>query len=197
MWNGSLVDKSKKSKYIRKAWDFIAKLQKYENCPILIDEVEDGQEDQCIDFVQEFKHQLKGGEYSGIHEKWDKYYISKTDMQVKVAFPMSKNQQNSNADESHSIFKKIYQYPNKTNPCGVLELDELTDSELIVILYHNHKEKLKQVYIWKGENFNEEEDDVRAYIDELKASFFNNDLEGIEEINEIPLEESDEFLGLL
>ena len=122
-----------------------------------------------------------------------KYYI---DLETEYfTFPEIK-------DESEYVLKKaFFFYPNEV-PFKVLDLDFLTNDEFLVACSDNGV--LSVMYIWKGLEFKESQEEIERYIDYIKKSFFTFlDIEppknggNIIEINELPFEESEDFMALL
>lgn len=54
------------------------------------------------------------------------------------------------------------------------------------------------MYIWKGSAFSLDDEDSEEYFNYIKLKFFSKeDIDRVEVIEELPLEESDEFMNLL
>ena len=84
----------------------------------------------------------------------------------------------------------------------MLDLDFLTNDEFLVACSDNGV--LSVMYIWKGLEFKESQEEIERYIDYIKKSFFTFlDIKkkknggNIIEINEVPFEESEDFMALL
>jgi hypothetical protein len=68
----------------------------------------------------------------------------------------------------------------------------------MVACNENRNEDKFVIHIWKGPSVDIDEEEIARYIEEIKEAFFlPDDRDKVEEIEELPLEESDELFDLL
>lgn len=188
---GKQVDDKTKNNFVEFAYKYINTIKKNEHIangePIVMDQLIG--EKEVVAFAKENNTLLTIKKNIDI----SKYYI---DLEADYFnFPEIK-------DESEYVLKKaFFFYPNEV-PFKVLDLDFLTNDEFLVACSDNGL--LSIMYIWKGTEFKESEEEIERYIDYIKKSFFTfldiepprND-ENIIELKEIPYEESEDFMALL
>ena len=201
IWIGSKINLKMKDIYLDNAKNYIKLLQKYENAPkndiIYINE---GNEDDNFlndllknnEKISKFKYSI-----SDIFSDWNNWYkdISLCNKNNK------KGNLNLNIKVTHEQIKKgFFLYPNEIQEC-VIDFDDLSDDEfLIACVYQNQKGK---IYQWKGKEIDLSEEKCNEYKKKVVKIFFkdmklsDNDINNMECINEIPMEESDEFLDLI
>ena len=201
IWIGSKINLKMKDIYLDNAKNYIKLLQKYENAPkndiIYINE---GNEDDNFlndllknnEKISKFKYSI-----SDIFSDWNNWYkdISLCNKNNK------KDNLNLNIKVTHEQIKKgFFLYPNEIQEC-VIDFDDLSDDEfLIACVYQNQKGK---IYQWKGKEIDLSEEKCNEYKKKVVKIFFkdmklsDNDINNMECINEIPMEESDEFLDLI
>ena len=125
----------------------------------------------------------------GFNNTLDKYYIdlNETEKEKKV---------NENFNEKEIKIKKGFYFYPKKECYKILSLDDLNESDYLICCFENDNNK--KIFIWKGFNcniLNEEEEQFKNYVIE---NFFDlNNINNLEEITEIPFEESDDFMELL
>ena len=201
IWIGSKINLKMKDIYLDNAKNYIKLLQKYENAPkndiIYINE---GNEDDNFlndllknnEKISKFKYSI-----SDIFSDWNNWYkdISLCNKNNK------KDNLNLNIKVTHEQIKKgFFLYPNEIQEC-VIDFDDLSDDEfLIACVYQNQKGK---IYQWKGKEIDLSEEKCNEYKKKVVKIFFkdmklsDNDINNMECINEIQMEESDEFLNLI
>ena len=201
IWIGSKINLKMKDIFLDNAKNYIKLLQKYENAPkndiIYINE---GNEDDNFlndllknnEKISKFKYSI-----SDIFSDWNNWYkdISLCNKNNK------KDNLNLNIKVTHEQIKKgFFLYPNEIQEC-VIDFDDLSDDEfLIACVYQNQKGK---IYQWKGKEIDLSEEKCNEYKKKVVKIFFkdmklsDNDINNMECINEIPMEESDEFLDLI
>ena len=106
----------------------------------------------------------------------------------------------SNSGNTNEIKKGFFIYPND-KPDAVLDLDDLNDETfLVACIYQVNKPK---IFIWKGKFVDINENVYEEYKNKIKKIYFEQynlseeEFNKIECVNEIPLEESDEFLSFI
>ena len=125
----------------------------------------------------------------GINKELDNFYIDLNNIEnINI-----NNNNNKIDDENENIKKLFYFYPNKEG-FKVLNLEDLSENELLFACYENNSNKI--IYIWKGKNVNINKNEEDNYKNLIKSKFFNDDSNIIEKI-ENPLEETEEFLNLI
>jgi protein-tyrosine phosphatase len=123
----------------------------------------------------------------GINKELDNFYIDLNNIEnINI-------NNNKIDDENEKIKKLFYFYPNKEG-FKVLNLEDLSENELLFACYENNSNKI--IYIWKGKNVNINKNEEDNYKNLIKSKFFNDDSNIIEKI-ENPLEETEEFLNLI
>ena len=123
----------------------------------------------------------------GINKELDNFYIDLNNIEnINI-------NNNKIDDENENIKKLFYFYPNKEG-FKVLNLEDLSENELLFACYENNSNKI--IYIWKGKNVNINKNEEDNYKNLIKSKFFNDDSNIIEKI-ENPLEETEEFLNLI
>lgn len=82
----------------------------------------------------------------------------------------------------------------------MIEIEDLDGSKFFIVCYENKNKGENSLYIWKGNSVKLEENEYNEFIEDVKKNFFQK--ETIEQnqiiiIDEIPFNESDEFLDFL
>ena len=110
------------------------------------------------------------------------------------------NLDKNNNSNSNKIKKGFFVYPNE-KPDAVLDFDDLNNETfLVACIYQKNKSK---IYVWKGKFVDVSENLCKEYENRVKKTFFTRfnlseeQYNKIESINEIPMEESDEFLSFI
>ena len=125
----------------------------------------------------------------GINKELDNFYIDLNNIE-NINININNNKID---DENENIKKLFYFYPNKEG-FKVLNLEDLSENELLFACYEYNSNKI--IYIWKGKNVNINKNEEDNYKNLIKSKFFNDDSNIIEKI-ENPLEETEEFLNLI
>ena len=203
LWIGSKLNPKIKDIYLETANNYIKLLQKYENAPknnVII--VYDGKETDIFlndllktnEKINKFKHNL-----SDIFADWNNYYkdISLKNNKGDKKENLNLNIKSANIEE---MKKGFFLYPNDTQDL-VLDFDDLNDAQfLIACVYQNQKGK---IYMWKGKEIDLNDEKCNEYKNKVIKIFYKDlnfseeDINKIECINEIPMEESDDFLRLI
>ena len=94
--------------------------------------------------------------------------------------------------------KGFFLFPNDTQDL-VLDFDDLNDAQfLIACVYQNQKGK---IYMWKGKEIDLNDEKCNEYKNKVIKIFYKDlteeEMNKIDCINEIPMEESDDFLRLI
>jgi protein-tyrosine phosphatase len=213
LWLGSKISLTNKDLYLKTALDYINVLKEYEHAPV--DEtgpiyVYDEKENE--DFMNELlrtkeKKERFKNKISDIFPEWNSWY-----KEIKIGKNNLKDKSNggnlndnngdnkSGAGNDVEIKKGFFVYPND-KPDTVLDLDDLNDETfLVACIYQNNKPK---IFVWKGKFVDINEKTYNEYQNKVKKIFFEEynlseeEFNKIECVNEIPLEESDEFLSFI
>ena len=211
LWIGSKISLTNKDIYLKTALDYINILKEYEHAPLddkgpiyIYDEKE------TPEFINEL---LKTPEklarfktkISDIFPEWNSWY-----KEIKICGKNNNKDKNNGSNElssdkstngsSSEIKKGFFVYPND-KPDAVLDLDDLNDETfLVACVYQGNKPK---IFIWKGKFVDINEDVYNEYKNKVKKIYFEqfnlseDEFNKIECVNEIPLEESDEFLSFI
>ena len=81
-----------------------------------------------------------------------------------------------------------------------MEIEDLNENDFFLICYENENEGKFFIFTWKGNLVNLEENEYNNFIEVVKTDFFQKEKIKENEIilfEEIPFNESDEFLDLL
>ena len=111
-----------------------------------------------------------------------------------------KNNSVSSSSLCNEIKKGFFLYPNEKSD-AILDLDDLNDETfLIACIYQKNTPK---IFLWKGKFVDINESVYNNYKNKVAKIFFQQyglteeQLNKIDCINEIPLEESDDFLSFI
>ena len=153
--------------------------------------------------IERFKNKI-----SDIFPEWNSWYKevkigSKNNLKEKS---IGGNNNDNNYDNkstngnTNEIKKGFFVYPND-KPDAVLDLDDLNDETfLVACIYQANTPK---IFIWKGKFVDINENVYNEYKNKVKKIYFGQynmteeEYNKIECVNEIPLEESDEFLSFI
>ncbi len=201
IWIGSKLNPKIKDIYLDSANNYIKLIQKYENAPknnvILIN---DGNESENFlndllktnEKINKFKHGI-----SDIFPDWNNWY---KDISIKNNKNDKKENLNIKISNVEEMKKGFFLYPNETQD-SVLDFDDLNDGQfLIACVFQDKKGK---IYLWKGKEIDLNEEKCNEYKNKVIKIFFkdmklsDDDINKMECVNEIPMEESDEFLNLI
>ena len=201
IWIGSKLNPKIKDIYLDSANNYIKLLQKYENAPknnIIF--INDGNESDNFlndllktnEKINKFKHGI-----SDIFPDWNNWYKDISIKNNKNDKKENLSIKNSNIEEMR---KGFFLYPNETQD-SVLDFDDLNDGQfLIACVFQDKKGK---IYLWKGKEIDLNEEKCNEYKNKVIKIFFkdmklsDDDINKMEFVNEIPMEESDEFLNLI
>jgi protein-tyrosine phosphatase len=215
LWLGSKISSTNKDIYLKTALDYINILKEYEHAPVdesgpiyMYDEKENEEFINELLTTKEKKEMFKN-KISDIFPEWNSWY-----KEIKIGGGKNNlkdknnggNLNDNNFDSKYNngnnieIKKGFFVYPND-KPDTVLDLDDLTDETyLVACVYQNNKPK---IFLWKGKFVDINEKSLTEYKNKVKKYFFEEynfseeELNKIECVNEIPLEESDEFLSFI
>ena len=215
LWIGSKISVTNKDLYLKTAMDYINILKEYEhapvgeNGPIYIYDEKESQEFindllKTKEKIERFKNKL-----SDIFPEWNSWYKEVKIEGNKNNLKDKNNEGNlndnnydskSNNGNTNEIKKGFFVYPND-KPDAVLDLDDLNDETfLVACIYQANKSK---IFIWKGKFVDINENVIEEYKNKIKKIYFEQynlseeEYNKIECVNEIPLEESDEFLSFI
>ena len=213
LWIGSKISLTNKDLYLKTALDYINTLKEYEHAPVdetgpiyVYDEKENEEFINELLRTKEKKERFKN-KISDIFPEWNSWYkeikIGKNNLKDKNNggnFNDNNFDSKSNNGNNNEIKKGFFVYPND-KPDTVLDLDDLNDETfLVACIYQNNKPK---IFIWKGKFVDINEKTYNEYQNKVKKIFFEEynfseeEFNKIECVNEIPLEESDEFLSFI
>ena len=213
LWLGSKISLTNKDLYLKTALDYINVLKEYEHAPVdetgpiyVYDEKENEEFMNELLRTKEKKERFKN-KISDIFPEWNSWY-----KEIKIGKNNLKDKSNggnlndnngdnkSGAGNDVEIKKGFFVYPND-KPDTVLDLDDLNDETfLVACIYQNNKPK---IFVWKGKFVDINEKTYNEYQNRVKKIFFEEynlseeEFNKIECVNEIPLEESDEFLSFI
>ena len=214
LWIGSKISLCNKDLYLKTAIEYINILKEYEhapvgdNGPIYVYDEKETQEFvndllKTKEKIERFKNKV-----SDIFPEWNSWY-----KEIKVGGNKKNliknnggNMNDNNYDNKYNngnnseIKKGFFVYPND-KPDAVLDLDDLNDETfLVACIYQVNKPK---IFIWKGKFVDINENVYNEYKNKVKKIYFEQynfseeEYNKIECVNEIPLEESDEFLSYI
>ena len=213
LWLGSKISLTNKDLYLKTALDYINTLKEYEHAPVdetgpiyVYDEKENEEFINELLRTKEKKERFKN-KISDIFPEWNSWYkeikIGKNNLKDKSNggnFNDNNFDSKSGAGNDIEIKKGFFVYPND-KPDTVLDLDDLNDETfLVACIYQNNKPK---IFVWKGKFVDINEKTYNEYQNKVKKIFFEEynlseeEFNKIECVNEIPLEESDEFLSFI
>ena len=201
IWIGSKLNPKIKDIYLDSANNYITLLQKYENAPknnVIF--INDGNESENFlndllktnEKINKFKHGI-----SDIFADWNNWY---KDISIKNNKNDKKENSNIKTSNIEEMKKGFFLYPNETQDY-VLDFDDLNDGQfLIACVFQDKKGK---IYQWKGKEIDLNDEKCNEYKNKVIKIFFkdmklsDDDINKMECVNEIPMEESDEFLNLI
>ena len=214
LWIGSKISLTNKDLYLKTAIDYINTLKEYEHAPVpetgpsyVYDEKESSEFINDLlktkEKIERFKNKI-----SDIFPEWNSWY-----KEIKVGGKNNLKEKNnggnmndnnydnkSNNGNTNEIKKGFFVYPND-KPDTVLDLDDLNDETfLVACIYQANKPK---IFIWKGKFVDINENTYNEYKNKIKKIYFKQfnlseeEYNKIECVDEIPLEESDEFLSFI
>ena len=204
IWHGRKISPAMKDIYVETARSYVSVLQQYENSPKKVVDVYEGEESEefvkCVlntkDKVDKYKKTL-GSEFV----EWNNWYKEapvKKEEEKKMM--MSSSYQSSQVDD---VKKAFFLFPN-LNAEYVLDFDDLNDGVFLLGCVAIGRKRV--VYKWKGNSVEISEEEINEYMNKVIKTFFDkvdkemncgNNKNEIEIIEEVPMEESDEFLSLL
>ena len=204
IWIGSKISEENKEIYIKCAKDYILYLQKYEgeNNNIKIEEEGKESKEFLKDLLKSDEKIKKFKNLADIFVEWNNWYkeiIKKSSLSSKGDSKNSK-ENNKTITSVDDMKKSFFLYPNLTAD-SVLDFDDLNDSQFLIACVL--KNKNGKIYLWKGKDIeigkNKEIEFKNKVIQKFFKEYFKESefKEKIEEINEVPMEESDDFLNLL
>ena len=214
LWIGSKISITNKDLYLKTAIEYIRTLKEYEHAPVpetgpiyVYDEKESQEFINDLlktkEKIERFKNKI-----SDIFPEWNSWYKevkigSKNNLKEKS---IGGNNNDNNYDNkstngnTNEIKKGFFVYPND-KPDAVLDLDDLNDETfLVACIYQANTPK---IFIWKGKFVDINENVYNEYKNKVKKIYFGQynmteeEYNKIECVNEIPLEESDEFLSFI
>ena len=214
LWIGSKISILNKDIYLKTALDYVNTLKEYEHAPaaetgpIYVYDEKESQEfiNELLNTkekIERFKNKI-----SDIFPEWNSWYKeikvgSKSNLKEKnIGGNINDNNYDnkSNNGNTNEIKKGFFVYPND-KPDAVLDLDDLNDETfLVACIYQANKPK---IFIWKGKFVDINENVYNEYKNKVKKIYFGQynmteeEYNKIECVNEIPLEESDEFLSFI
>ena len=186
---GNKIYNSCKEVYLNTAKNYYEKyLNVYENINIKKNDVVIvNQNEKNNKILNDLLNEHKVNINFGLNKKLDNFYIDLNNIEN------NNNNNNKIEDENENIKKLFYFYPNKEG-FKVLNLEDLSENELLFACYENKTNKI--IFIWKGKNVNINKEEFDNYKNLIKPNFFNDCSNIIEKI-ENPLEETEEFLNLI
>ncbi len=89
-------------------------------------------------------------------------------------------------------------YPCVDNPEELLDIDDMGENDFFVACCEDKNEDKFSIHIWKGSAIDVDQNEVENYLGKIKEKFFEEcDFDKINEIEEVPFSETDEFMNLL
>ena len=189
---GSKIYEKNKEKYFNFAKFYIETIHSFENL------ISNFEKNNSFEIIEEGKKNIKLENLInennikiefGFNNNLDKYYIDLNEIKDEKNI-------NDNLNEKEIKIKKGFYFYPKKECYKILSLDDLNESDYLICCFENDNNK--KIFIWKGFNcniLNEEEEQFKNYVIE---NFFDlNNINNLEEITEIPFEESDDFMELL
>ena len=199
---GSEIENKLKSQIA--AYKYIEKLKQYEKAPDDLVELnekdimkwlnndledidlDDNNDEDIEEFISLFPNRFTNDIFIK-NEKWDSWYnYQPKDKTFTIGI-------NNNSSPENYDKKAFYVYPDYS-PTSMMDVDDLDPEEIYVVLSENSESR--KLFIWKSDDNNENDEKLSIYINNLKGMFFSSQAE-IEVIEEMPLDESYEFLKLL
>ena len=214
LWIGSKISITNKDLYLKTAIEYIRTLKEYEHAPVQetgpIYVYDEKESQEFINDLLKTKEKIERfkNKISDIFPEWNSWYKevkigSKNNLKEKS---IGGNNNDNNYDNkstngnTNEIKKGFFVYPND-KPDAVLDLDDLNDETfLVACIYQANTPK---IFIWKGKFVDINENVYNEYKNKVKKIYFGQynmteeEYNKIECVNEIPLEESDEFLSFI
>ena len=223
VWIGSKISPTVKDIYLKAALDYVNILRQYEKAPVPPGDtggapiiVNDGKESEEFisdllktkEKISRFKRNI-----SDIFPEWNMWYkeIKNVNNNENKITSKEKNNSGNNTNEigdknnsssssADEIKKGFFLYPNDKSD-AVLDFEDLNDETfLVACIYQKNKSK---IYLWKGKLVDINDNVLNEYKNKVINIFYkqygltDEQCNNIETVNEIPLEESDEFLNFL
>ena len=195
IWLGKNISPTMKQLYIDAANKYIPLLQQYEHAPQTIITVNDGEtnEDFINDLLNTEERKMKYRNHlSDEFCEWNNWYKEKP---LKKEDKKTEGTSSSINLPSEETKKAFFLYPTNL-PDFVLDFDDLNDNQYLIATVNKGDKKL--LYKWKGNSNTLTDEECVTYMNKVIEEFFKQkDTTGIDIIDEVPMEESDEFLNLL
>ena len=197
IWIGSKVLPSMKDTYIECSEKYIQLLQKYEHASnekaIYVNEDQEPKEF----YIEILKNDPNINKYknkiSGEYSEWNNWY---KDSKTKESKNNITNINNNENKSINIINKSFFLYP-EYNPDKVLDFDDLNDNLYLIACVKDNEKKEKKVFQWKGNSVELSESECNEYKNKVIEIFYGNDKKDIKYLEEIPMEESEDFVSLL
>lgn len=165
IWIGSKADPSYKTQFLERARSYVTILQKYEKFPQTVTEID--QESEPANFWEIFTRGTTRKSIThiyGLNEDWNRWYclipnsryLTKSQLESISARSQVSEPVYEEAEENGGERPAAFIYPNFLKPVYMMELDDLSMDMLLVLCTRADK----NVYIWRGYEFEEEEDYV-------------------------------------
>ena len=195
IWLGKNISPTMKQLYIDAANKYIPLLQQYEHAPQTIITVNDGEtnEDFINDLLNTEERKMKYRNHlSDEFCEWNNWYKEKP---LKKEDKKTEGTSSSINLPSEETKKAFFLYPTNL-PDFVLDFDDLNDNQYLIATVNKGDKKI--LYKWKGNSNTLTDEECVTYMNKVIEEFFKQkDTTGIDIIDEVPMEESDEFLNLL
>lgn len=194
IWIGKKVSQTMKDIYISTCLNYLKLLQKNEKAskekPVI--EIKEGEETDefCSTLLRtDEKKIMYQGKLSNEFGEWNNWYKDITPKQEII------QPSNVKPGKATEVRKAFFLYPN-TSPDFVLDFDDLSDNQFLLACVDDGEENI--MYKWKGVANVLEENVCKKYIQTVSSLFFvDKKYEEIVQKDEIPMEESDDFMNLL
>ena len=198
IWIGKKVSPKMKTLYISAAEKYISLLRKYEHVSnkqiIYINEDEETEEFlknllKSEESIKKFK-----GKMSNEYSEWNNWY---KEVEPKSQNSNIKKEEEESKGQSGEVLKAFFLYP-ELNPDKILDLEDLNDNLFLIACVKDPNEDKKTIFKWKGTGVELTEDECIEFQNKVTEKFFGSkSTEGINIIEEVPMEESEEFVALL
>ena len=205
IWHGRKISPAMKDIYVETARNYVNVLQQHENAPKKVVDVHEGEETEefvkCVlvtkEKVDKYRKTL-GNEFV----EWNNWY-KEAPVKKEEEKKMMMNNSAYQCSTGDDVKKAFYLFPN-LNAEYVLDFDDLNDGVFLLGCVAIGKKRV--VYKWKGSSVEITEEEINEYMNKVIKTFYEkvdkdmncgNNKSEIEIIEEVPMEESDEFLSLL
>ena len=207
IWVGSkIISEEIKELYVKTAKNYLVNyVIKYENIKLEgeVKTINEGKETE--EFLRDLLktdekfHRFKN-KISDVFTEWNNWY---KDIDLNSLCSESVDNGSSGQKEEQNVVetkKSFFMYPNET-PEAVLDFDDLSDDQFLVACFY--EESKRKIYVWKGKSNEIGKKAAEDFVEKVSARFFGQfnlgegDVRKIERVNEVPMEESDEFLNLI